>query len=165
MRTQSDRLFHYTFAIWITNSLFLEDKTMTVSTAATNWRITSQIMDSPEPSNHLEISINNADHLRSTKQFSFSAFYLWSLWPRRSRRTSNYGEENSKQAKQFSRIKNGNYSNVVCVMRAQFIKISRRPRLSLCLFTKSFCCRFAQLATEDKVKDSRRRKKHRFDYC
>lgn len=44
-------------------------------------------------------------------------------------------------------------------MRAQFIKISRRPRLSLCLFIRSLCCRVSQTASEDEGKDSRDERK------
>lgn len=73
-------------------------------------------------------------------------------------------------ARRQSAQKNGNYSNVVCLMRTQFIKI---PRLSFCLFTKSSAVlRFRNPSpswTQSEVAQRTRRwwkngKPHRLDY-
>lgn len=50
--------------------------------------------------------------------------------------------KNVTTRKLLSSKANGNYSNVVCVMWTQFIKIFR-PRLSLCLFVRSLLILFS----------------------
>lgn len=58
--------------------------------------------------------------------------------------------------------KNGNYSNVVCVMWTQFIKIFL-PRLSFCLFTRSFCCLliFSHILNEPNERQEKEKEKEK----